>query len=321
MSIKKIRKTEITGQNIYAFIWDKDGNICYPAGETFETYGTSSRDASDYAITLTELAVGFYTGTWPSFVERGNYDVVCRLRDGTTAADSDYNISDPTETYWTGAAITEEPETNAVNICNRALLKIGGGKEGSYPITSLGDGEGGTSDNCDLVYTPVRKEVLKRIKPQECTYYDEFEASSYSGEMGEWEYVFDLPDDCLIVTKMIDESDHTKEYRKDIKHGYLFSNDYSNNDGDAAFCEYIKNETDGEALSEEVVEAMVTKIASCLAPIEVGGELGWQTSRSLAREYENLVLPKAKGINQSMQNDNEKTDKDTNHYSWLGGRS
>jgi len=319
MAITKIRTTEITGQNIYAFIWDKDGNICYPTGEYFEAYGINSRDASDYAIDLTETAVGFYTGDWPTFIERGTYDVVCRLMAGAVAADSDYNISPPAETYWTGAAIVEEPETNAVNICNRALLKFGGGKDNTYPITSLGDGEGGTSDNCDLVYTPTRKEVLKRMKPQECTYYDEFEESSFSGEKGQWEYVFDLPDDCLIVTRMIDESNHKTEYDYEIRQGCLFSNNYSNDDGDAAYCEYVKNETDGTALSEEVVETMATKIAAYLAPVEVGGELGWQISREFTRDYETLVLPKAKGINQSTQHNNET--KDTNKYSWLGGRA
>ena len=319
MAIQKIRITEATDQNLYAFIWDEDGNICYPTGEVFETYGTSSRDASDYAITLTEIAVGYYTGTWPTFIERGHYDVVVRFRVGATPADTDYNIAGPIERYWTGTVIADTPESNELEVCNRALAKMGGAKDNSYPIDSVGDGEGGTSDNCNRLITPIRREVLKRIQPQECIYYDEFEESAFAGEKGQWEYVFDLPDTCLITMRMIDESDHTKEYKYKIRQGYLFSNDYSNDDGDAAFCEYIKNETDWSALSDEVVEAAVLKLAAELAPLEIGGEWAWKRRQDLLEEYNAFVLPLAKGINQSMQYNDET--KDTNKYSYLGGRS
>lgn len=319
MAINKIRITDETGQNLYAFIRDENALICYPAGETFEIYGTSSRDASDYAITLTEQSVGYYTASWPSFIERGDYDVVIRLRVGSTPADSDYNVGGPTETYWTGTAIATTPESNELEVCNRALAKMGGAKDNTYPIDSVGDGEGGTSDNCNRLITPIRREVLKRIKPQECTYYAEFEESSFSGEKGQYEYVFDLPDDCLIVTRMIDESDHTKEYKYKIIQGYLFSNDYSNDDGDAAYCEYIKNETDWAALSDEVVEAAVTKLAAELTPLEIGGEWAHRRRQELLEEYETLLLPVAKGVNRSMQFSDE--EKDTNKYSYLGGRT
>lgn len=319
MAINKIRVTEATLQSLYAFIWDENAQICYPAGETFEAYGTSSRNASDYAINLTEISVGYYTASWPSFIARGDYDVVIRLRVGATPADSDYNIGGPTETYWTGTAIATTPESNELEVCNRALAKMGGAKDNTYPIESVGDGEGGTSDNCNRLITPIRKEVLKRIKPQECTYFAEFEASSFSGEKGEWEYVFDWPDDCLIPMRMVDESNHSKEYKYKIMQGYLFSNDYSNDDGDAAYCEYIKNETDWLALSDEIVEAAVTKLAAELAPLEVGGEWAHERRQELLEEYETLCIPKAKGINQSQQFSDE--EKDTNKYSFLGGRN
>lgn len=319
MAINSIRISEATGQNLYALIRDENAKICYPTGETFETYGTNSRDASDYAITLTEQSVGYYTGTWPSFIERGDYDVVVRLRAGATPVDGDYNISSPAEKYWTGTAIATTPESNELEVCNRALAKLGGAKDNTYPITSVGDGEGGTSDNCERLLTPIRKEVLKRVKPEECTYFDEFEASSFSGEKGEWKYVFDPPSSCLIPTRMIDESDHTVEYRHKYMQGYLFSNDYSNDDGDAAYCEYVKDETDYSALSEEVVDAIVTKLAAELAPLEVGGEWAWKRREDLIREYETLCIPKAKGINQSQQHNNEEID--TNKFSFLGGRT
>lgn len=319
MAINSIRISEATGQNLYAFIRDEDAKICYPTGETFETYGTSSRDASDYAITLTEDSVGYYTGTWPSFIERGDYDVVVRLRVGATPADSDYNISPPAEKYWTGTAIATTPESNELEVCNRALAMLGGAKDNTYPIASVGDGEGGTSDNCNRLITPIRKEILKRIKPQECTYFAECDESSFSGEKGQWEYVFDLPSDDLISVRMIDEADNTKEYKSKIMQGYLFANTYSNSDGDKAYIEYIKNETDWEVFSDEVVEAGVTKLAAELAPLEVGGEWAWKRREDLIREYETLCIPKAKGINQSQQD--SKDTSNASRYSFLGGRT
>jgi len=319
MPINKIRFQETTGLNLYALIRNKDALICYPAGEVFEAYGTSSRDASDYAIALTEQSIGFYTGIWPTFIERGDYDVVIHLRAGSTPADDDYNVSHVIERYWTGTAIAITPEANELEVCNRALAKMGGAKDNTYPIALVGDGEGGTSDNCNRLITPIRKEILKRIRPQECTYYAEFEESSFSGDKGHWEYVFDFPDNCLMVTRMIDESNHKKEYRYKIMQGHLFANTYSNDDGDAAFCEYIKNETDWAAFSDEVVEAGVTKLAAELAPLEIGGDWAWKRRQGLLEEYETLCIPKAKGINQSQQYNDET--EDTTKYSFLGGRS
>jgi hypothetical protein len=204
-------------------------------------------------------------------------------------------------------------ESNELEVCNRALAKLGGAKNNQYPLTVV-------SDNCALLITPIRKEVLKRMKPQECTYYDEFEENTtYSGEKGQWEHVFNYPENCLIPTRMIDESDHTKEYDYEAKQNCIFSNDYSNDDGDAAFCEFIKNETEWTNIPDEVVEAAVTKLAAELAPLEIGGEWAWKRRQDLLEEYETLVKPVGQGINQSAQPNKE--NKDTSKYSFLGGRS
>lgn len=316
----KINLTEATGQNIYVFLWDEDDQICYPTGETFETYGTNGRTASDYAISLSEVVsgLGYYTGTWPSFVERGTYYLYHRLQAGASPADSDYNLGSPVEVYWTGTTTAAEPETNAVNICNKALAKMGGGRDNATTITALGDGTD-TSDNCDLIYTSVRREVLKRMKPQECTYYAECEESSFSGEKADWEYVFDLPSNYLDMIKQCDEGDHTIEYAYEIIQGYLVSNNYSNTGGDKAYIKYIKNETDASVFSDEVVEAITTKLAAELAPLEIGGEWSWKRRQDLLEEYETLVLSKSMGINRAAQYNDESINADK--YSWLGGRS
>lgn len=317
MAIKKYRAQYPTGCNLYILIRNEDQEVAYNTGEAFETYGTSSRTAADYAITLTEQgSTGYYYASWPTWVERGNYDVVLKIRAGATPADSDIGFG-PVEKYWTGTAIAEDPETNAVYICNRALAKIGGG-ENTRTITALGDGTW-TSDLCDDLYAPARKTVLKRMKPQECLYYADLgDESSFSGEMADYDYVFDLPDGCLQVTKQTDERSHKVEWPYEIKQGKLFTNTLSNEDGDSAYIEYVKNETDGDAFSEEVINAIATLMAADLTPRVTGGEWGWKRRQELLDEFEQYVLPTSMGINRSQQFHDERPR--LSKYSWLGGR-
>lgn len=316
--IQGIRVGFQTSNNIYAFLWDEDGKICYPTGEVFETFGTNSRAASDYAITLTEVAAGFYTGTFPSFVTKGNYDVTWKIRVGSTPANSDYPGGGPVEIRWSGSAITADPETNAVNICNRAIAIIGGGRD-LVRITALGDGTD-TSDNCELLYTPARKEVLKRMQPQECLYYADLgDESSFSGEKAEWTYVFDLPDDYLHLVKQTNERYHRMEYRCEVIQNQLFTNTLTNEDGDSAYIRYVKNETDASIFSEETAKAIATLLASHLAPFEVSGDWGWKRRIDLKEEFETIVLPDAMGVNRSVQYHDERP-RETD-YGWLGGRS
>lgn len=317
MPINKYRTQYPTGNNLYILLYDKDQKVAYNTGETFETYGTSSRTAADYAITMTEITgTGYYYASWPTWVERGNYDVVVKIRAGTTPANSDIGFG-PVEKYWTGTVVAEDPETNAVNICNRALTKIGGGID-AVTITSLSATDK-TSTLCNLLYTPARKTVLKRMKPQECLYYADLgDESSFSGEKAEWDYVFDLPSGCLIVTKQTDELSHKVEWPYEIKQGQLFTNVLSNEDGDSAYIEYVTNETDGDVFSEEVINAIATLMAADLTPRITGGEWGWKRRQELLNEFETLVLPTAMGINRSQQFHSERPR--LSKYSWLGDR-
>jgi len=62
----------MTGQALYCLIFDyTNGKVWYPSSSVFETYGTGSRNASNYAISLTEIAVGYYVGEWPSAMAVG----------------------------------------------------------------------------------------------------------------------------------------------------------------------------------------------------------------------------------------------------------
>lgn len=307
-----------TGLTLYRLIWDfENAKVWYPTGEVFETWGTGSRSSLDYALTMTERAVGYYTGNWPTAMSAGKYDVIIKIQAGALPADTDIPIGGPAQKYWTGVTTAEEPETNAVNICNRALAKLGGGED-TLTIIALGDGTK-TSDLCDLLYTPIRKEVQIRGKFQEITYYADLGAeSSFSGEKAEWLYVFDLPSGCLHVSKQTNEQYHRLEYPHEVKQNKLFTNTLSNDAGSSAYIEYIKNETDASLFSEEQVNCIVTKLAAELAPRIVKGDWGHRRRQELLEEFEEIILPTARGMNQS-QGYNYEAELESK-FDWLGGR-
>jgi hypothetical protein len=314
----EILTTALTGYTLYALIWNEDNEVWYNAGSDFETHGTSSRTNADYAISMTEISgTGWYYADYPS-LPRGTYNTIVKYQAGANPADSDQSIGGPVAKYWTGSAVVTEPETNAVNICNKALAKLSGGED-TRTITALGDGTP-TSDACDLFYTPVRKEVLKRMKPQECTYYADLgDESSFSGEKAEWEYVWDLPSNCLDVIRVTDEYYHRVNYRYEVKQDKIFTNFYTNEDRDSIYIEYVKNETDGDVFSDEVVEAMATLLSSLLAPRIISGERGDFISDKQYEKYEKVVLPTSMGINRAKQHSYEEEQYETKHE-WLGDR-
>ncbi len=316
--MNEILVTSITGQSLYALIWDTSNKVAYIAGETFETHGTSSRTNADYDIPLIEVgSTGYYYADYPTWIERGRYYTIIKYRTGSVAVDSDQSIGGPVEKYWTGSAVVAIPETNAVSICNRALSILSGGSN-TKTITALGDGTD-TSDLCDLYYTETRREVLARMQPQECSYYADLgDESSFSGEKAEWLYVFDLPSDLLIIVRQCDEQHHKMEYNQEIMQGYLFTNTYSNEDRDSAYILYVKNETDASAFSDEVTKAIYTLLASKLAPRIIAGDWGHKRRQELLEEFETLVLPTSMGINRSMQHHDERPR--LSKYNWLGDR-
>lgn len=319
----ELRSAFSTGSTLYALIWDFANNkVWYPTGAVFETWGTGSRASLDYAITMTELAsgIGYYVGDWPTGMSAGTYDYVVKYQSGANPADSDETMSGPVKKYWTGVATADEPETNAVHICNRGLAKLSGGED-TRTISALGTSGDKTSELCDLLYTPTRKEVLVRMRPQECCEYEDLgDESASTMEKADWEYIFDLPSDCLHVIRQTDEQYHKINYDHEVKLSKLFTNALSNDDGDSAYIEYVVNETDGSKFSEELVNAIATKLASELAPRIVGGEGGRLLRIDFLDEFEKLILPLAKGINRRQQyQENEHFGRDSK-YSILGDR-
>lgn len=311
----ELRTSYPTGNTIYCLIFDKDEEkVWYPTGEDFETHGTSSRTNADYAIVLTELAVGYYMEDWPSAMPNGDYDVLYFIQAGASPANTDRSYG-PYPKAWSGTRVADVAEQNAVNICNLALAKLGGGRN-AQKITALGDGSK-TSNLCDLLYTPVRKEVLARGEWQEVTYYKDLGSESSLSEQSDWEYVFALPSDCLKCIRQTHEESHYVNYDHKVIQSKLLTNVCSNTAGDSAYIEYVKNETNADVFSQECVRAIATLLAAELAPQILSGDAGFKRRDALLEEYEKIVLPTSMGINHSQQFNRGFI---RAKFKWLGGR-
>jgi len=272
---------------IYAMVRNSSDEVWYPTDEEWETYGTSGRTAADYAIILTDQSGGLFTADFPENIAVGKYTTVIYLRNGVAPADAPTDdVIGVAEINWTGATIAAEAvdETTATEICNMALMKLG-----EELIGAIYDGTK-RAGFCLTLYPRIRNEIKFELK--RTSFADLGAALSGDSliDAAEWEYQFDLPADCIAVVRQTDEGDQTAEYPYDIKRGVLLTNDYSNDDADSAYIEYIwLNEVAGTYYPLEI-EAIATKLAAELAPTIKGKE---NYREGLLQEYELLSLPAA----------------------------
>lgn len=309
-----------TGETIDAYVFRKsDGKVWYPTGATFETWGTDSRAANDYkAVTLTEAASGaqWYAGDFPTAITTAAYyDVQLRLRAGSSPANSDTVIG-MSMIDWTGteeAAAAETTPNDATDLANYALAKIGGslGDADSWELASI-NGSTKEAELMLLLYNRVRREVLLRMRPKCARKYAELTTANTSVERADWEYAFDLPSDYLGHARQIWEDYHRTsrtrpEYRLEVDHeivqGALLTNNYTNTDDDGAYIEYTFNQTDVGEFTDNVYEAIATKLAAEASPgiLRDGG----QRRAMLLDEYENVVLGRAMTIEHNQDGDDD----------------
>jgi hypothetical protein len=99
-----------SGNNIWACIRNYSGQVYYVAGDTFEDWGTGSRDADDYDITCTDKTGSIYMGTFPSGIAAGDYMVQGYIRTGANPADTDFCIG-AVEVVWDGSGLVDVFDT------------------------------------------------------------------------------------------------------------------------------------------------------------------------------------------------------------------
>jgi len=311
----EIRLVYPSGCNIYAVVRQQDGDVWYPTGEVFEEWGTSSRDANDYAIALTDKSGHYYVADFPTAITTAAvYIVQAYKRAGSVPADSDAYAGGPVEKDWTGTSVAAETvsEVSNTGICNWALAKVGG-SDTTRRISAYSSTTDRIAQMCRDVYPYCRRSTIARFKWVDLMEFEDLGAALSGSSLiagADWEYQFNLPSDCLYVIRMVDEDDRTTEYEYEVKQGRLLTDSLCNSDGDSAYIEYVKNEGNAGEFAPLFIEALATKLASELAPT-----LNPEWTEALITQFERLALPLAKAANQAQEYKDEKGE-----HSWLVAR-
>ena len=316
----KLFYTYTVGSTVTAFVFRRsDQKVWYEALSVFETWGTGSRTASDYAVTMTEIVVsggdssGYYLGDFPSDILTDVvYDV--QFRDSTT-------ILTPLQAlFWAG---TDDDDAALTILANYALGKCGGGGIGlgNYRIGSINDSSP-TAVKMLAIWPQIHREVMARAWWTSATKYADLGTEVDVTRAG-WEYAFNLPTDYLGRAQQIFETSHKSTESKyittidkEIVQDRLFTNQYSNEACDSAYIKYIFNLSDVSRLDPLLYEAIALKWAA-----EMSGVLkadGGQHRAQLLDEYDRFVLDTAIGENE-MQSGS--SDKDRGEYTALTVRT
>lgn len=97
-----------SGNTLYAVIRNPAGDVWYAVGQVFEAWGTDSRDADDYDISLTDKDGSRYVGDFDGNISPGRYSIQVFLQAGANPADGDTLVASD-EIVWSGSGkITAE---------------------------------------------------------------------------------------------------------------------------------------------------------------------------------------------------------------------
>ena len=97
-----------SGNTLYAVVRNTIGDVWYVAGQVFEAWGTSSRTADDYDISLIDKSGSQYVGNFDMNIPAGRYSIQVFLQAGANPADGDSFITGE-EIAWSGTgAVTAE---------------------------------------------------------------------------------------------------------------------------------------------------------------------------------------------------------------------
>ena len=96
---------------LYAVVRNSAGEVWYVAGQVFETWGTSSRDADDYDIAMVDKTGSRFVGSFDTNIAAGTYSVQLFRRAGANPADTDRFVGGR-RIRWSGTAEREDAEAN-----------------------------------------------------------------------------------------------------------------------------------------------------------------------------------------------------------------
>lgn len=226
------------------------------------------------------------------------------------------------------------------DISNLALGKLGGAgdvQSGNALISSIDDDDE-VSVQCKLNFPRARRRTIIDLAIRECPFRSTVRfldlgtelSSDNIPEIGEYQYAFNLPGDCLDVVSQFDESailERRRPYgaKSPVTFQYeivasktgngkiLLTNTLSNLARTSAFIEYVIDTPHPGSFTEQMIECIATLLAHLIAPI-VGRDM--QAGAFMLQQYLEIAIPNAQAANQRGFNDTARTIPD-----YSGGRS
>jgi len=98
----EIRIDYPSAENVYAIVREDDGDVWYVAGDTFEAWGTGSRDADDYDIAMVDKGGDFHVGDFDADISAGTYTIHIWQKDGANPDETADSIIASIRIVWNG---------------------------------------------------------------------------------------------------------------------------------------------------------------------------------------------------------------------------
>lgn len=189
---------------------------------------------------------------------------------------------------------------NQVEICNLALIRIGVPKR----ITAI-DEDSLEAIACLAVWEQTLNDLLTDHPWSFATEAAELSEISGGPDLEEWEYAYQIPNDCLFVRRLV----YNNEYE-------IFGDEiHTDAEGDDAWAVYTKEIDDPEDLPYKFCSALAYKLAINIVVTIMGDRKGPNIIESLYSLYE-VDLDKAKTFDATQGNH-----PDTSTDSWLTART
>jgi hypothetical protein len=175
-----------------------------------------------------------------------------------------------------------------IDVCNQALLKVGGDAIASLDTSaSSDDGTIQQARLCNIFYDQALEETM-RVYPWNCCTARTIPVKLSETPAFGYENAFQLPNDCMRVINVFDDPNQNLTGISWVVEGNQILCDY-----DVIYLKYVKKPTDVGTLDSLAVRALICNLALKLAiPLQLDDD----QAGKILRELEQVVLPSARSI-------------------------
>jgi len=175
-----------------------------------------------------------------------------------------------------------------IDVCNQALLRVGADAIASLDTSSdLDEGTVVEANLCNIFFDQALEETM-RIYPWNCCTERSIPVKLAEDPLFGYESAFQLPNDCMRVINVFDNTDQDKNGIRWVVEGSKILCDY-----EIIYLKYVKKPTNVGELDALAVRALICNLALKLAvPLQLADD---QAARIIA-ELEQVVLPSARSV-------------------------